>query len=60
MARTYVPMAVTLAAGLHKRLSRYQATLVADKTGDQIAALSELIACLAAFLAKWPKPPVNP
>lgn len=60
MAKTYVPMAVSLAGGLHKRLTRYQAQLVNEKSSDQVTALAELISCLANFLAKWPKPPVNP
>lgn len=60
MAKTYVPMAVDLAQGLHKRLTRYQATLSQGKTSDQLVALAELIACLATFLNKWPKPPPNP
>lgn len=60
MAKTYVPMAVQLGQGLHKRLTRYQTQLSADKTAEQLTALVELIACLAAFLQKWPKPPPNP
>lgn len=60
MAKTYVPMAVSLAQGLYDRLTRYQATLVLDKSGDQLTALAELLVCLGNFLAKWPKPPKNP
>jgi hypothetical protein len=61
MAKTYVPMAVTLAGGLHKRLSRYQTTLAAQATTPaQTTALLELIACLATFLSNWHKPPIQP
>lgn len=58
--KTYVPMAVSLAGGLHKRLTRYQVTLEKGKTSEQLTALAELIACLAQFLQRWPKPPPNP
>jgi len=58
MARkTYIPMAVDLANGLHKRLTKYQETLVVGATETQIDALIELIACLAQFLSNWRKPP---
>lgn len=61
MAKTYVPMAVNLAGGLHKRLTRYQATLTESALAPgQLAALTELITCLANFLANWHKPPVAP
>jgi len=61
MAKTYVPMAVNLAGGLHKRLTRYQTTLGAQATTpQQTAALVALIACLAEFLANWHKPPIQP
>jgi len=61
MAKTYVPMAVDLAGGLHKRLTRYQATLTESAiTPAQQSALIELISCLATFLANWHKPPVQP
>jgi hypothetical protein len=57
MARTYIPMAVTLATGLHKRLTRYQAQLQDQATTpEQTSALLDLIACLAEFLANWNKP----
>jgi len=56
MSKTYVPGAVNVATFAHKYLSRYQATLVIGATTDQIAALSDLIACLATFLSKWFKP----
>jgi len=58
MARkTYLPGAVNIANKMHTYLTRYQETLVQDKTTIQIDALIELIACLAQFLANWRKPP---
>ena len=58
-SKTYVPMAVSFADALHKRLTRYETQLQNGKTSEQLTALAELISCLAAFLLKWPKPPVN-
>lgn len=61
MPKTYIPMAVNWANGLHKRLTRYQATLTENSLSpDQTAALVDLIACLATFLTKWHKPPIQP
>lgn len=61
MAKTYVPMAVRLANGLHKRLTRYQTTISAQAVNDnQRTALVELISCLANFLSKWTLPPPSP
>lgn len=60
MAKTYIPSAVDTATAAHKYLTRYQAKLSAGVTGDQLLALTELISCLANFLAKWHKPPFNP
>lgn len=57
MAKTYVPSANSIANRLHEYLTRYEEKLVADKTSEQLTALAELIACLATFIAKWPKPP---
>lgn len=57
MAKTYVPTAVQVADTAHKYLTRYQAQLSKSATSEQIAALVELIACLAAFATKWFKPP---
>ena len=56
MAKTYIPGAVDIANASHKYLSRYQAKLTVGASSDQIVALTELIACLAAFLTKWFKP----
>jgi hypothetical protein len=60
MARTFYPGAVLIAQQCHKYLTRYQSSLVPDITSDQASALADLIICLAAFLAKWPKPTVLP
>jgi len=60
MAKTYIPGAVDVANATHKYLSRYQAKLTAGASTDQIAALGELLACLAVFLTKWFKPNPNP
>lgn len=60
MAKTYIPGAVDIAKTTHKYLTKYQATLSIGATTDQLTALTELIACLSAFLTKWFKPPVAP
>lgn len=57
--RTYVPQANFIANKLHEYLTRYEEKLVDDKTSEQLTALAELIACLATFIQKWPKPPPN-
>lgn len=60
MAKTYIPGAVNIATSAHKYLSRYQTTLTSGATPTQITAMTELIACLAQFLANWHKPPPAP
>lgn len=60
MAKTYIPGAVNIANSAHKYLTRYQATLTAGATPGQLAALTELVSCLAQFLANWHKPPPAP
>lgn len=60
MAKTYIPAAVDVANTAHKYLTRYQAKMTIGATTDQVLALTELITCLAVFLTKWLKPPVNP
>lgn len=60
MAKTGYPTAVVVANTAHKYMTRNQARLNLTVTPDQATALSELIICLAQFLIKWPKPPVNP
>ena len=60
MAKTYIPAAVDVAQATHRYLTRYQSKLSVGASTDQILALTELIACLAAFLNKWFKPaPIN-
>jgi len=59
MTKTYVPGAVDIAKTAHKYLTRYQSTLTIGATAGQIAALVELIACLATFLNNWFKPPLG-
>lgn len=58
--KTFIPGAVDVATASHKYLTRWQSKLTLGASTDQIAALSELIACLANFLAKWFKPTPNP
>lgn len=60
MAKTFIPGAVDIAETAHKYLTRYQARLSVGASSDQLVALTELIACLATFLTKWFKPPINP
>lgn len=56
MAKTYIPSAVDIANSAHKYLTRYQSKLTVGATTDQVAALVDLITCLAVFLTKWFKP----
>lgn len=56
MTKTFVPSAVDIANHAHKYLTRYQAKLTAGASTDQVAALVDLITCLAVFLTKWFKP----
>lgn len=56
--KTYIPGAVDVANAAHRYLTRWQENLLENEvTSDQIAALAELITCLATFLSKWRKPP---
>lgn len=60
MAKTYIPSAVDVAYAASRYLNRWQAKLSIGATPEQIAALVDLLACLATFLQKWHKPaPVN-
>jgi len=56
MAKTYIPSAVDVATTAHRYLTRYQAKLSVGATTEQLAALADLVACLAVFLGKWFKP----
>lgn len=58
--KTYVPQANTESDALYKYLTRYNVQLTAGKTSDQLTALAALVSCLADFIKKWPKPPINP
>jgi len=59
-SKLYIWGAVEAADKAHKYLTRYQAKLTVGATTDQIAALVDLVACLATFLSKWFKPaPIN-
>ncbi len=60
MAKTYILTAVVVADRSYRYLTRYQQQLSKSATADQMVALTELIACLANFLTKWFKPPLNP
>jgi hypothetical protein len=60
MAKTYIPSAVDVAYNASRYLNRWQAKLSIGATPEQLAALVDLLACLANFLQKWHKPtPVN-
>lgn len=57
--KTYVPGANDTARKLDKYLNRYEEVLSQGKTTEQLTALANLIACLAEFIQKWPKPDPN-
>ena len=57
--KTYIPSAVDFAKRLDKYLNRYEETLLIGATADQVSAFADLLACLAVFLSKWVKPPVE-
>lgn len=60
MAKTYVDGSVVVARAAQKYLTRWQSKMVIGATTDQVVALTDLITCIAAFLAKWHKStPVN-
>lgn len=60
MAKTYIPSAVDVAQHASKYLTRWQSKLSIGATTEQVAALVDLIACLAVFLQRWHKPtPIN-
>lgn len=60
MAKLYIDGGVTVVQAASKYLSRWQSKMVIGATTDQVTALTELIACIAVFLAKWHKAtPVN-
>lgn len=53
MSKTYVPSSVIVTDRAYRYLTRYQQQLSKSATTDQLVALTDLIACLAAFLQKW-------
>ena len=60
VAKLYIDGSVTVVRAAQKYLSRWQSKMVIGATTDQVTALTELIACIAVFLAKWHKAaPVN-
>lgn len=60
MAKTYVDGSVTVARAAQKYLTRWQSKMVVGATTGQVVALTNLISCIAAFLAEWHKAtPVN-
>jgi hypothetical protein len=60
MAKTYIPSAVDVVQHANRYLTRWQAKMTIGATTDQVAALVELLACIAVFLQKWHKPaPIN-
>ena len=60
MAKTYIPSAVDVVNHANRYLTRYQAKLTIGASTEQIAALADLVACIATFLQKWHKPSPNP
>lgn len=56
MAKTYIPSAVDVVAQANKYLNRWQAKMTVGASVEQIAALVDLLACIAVFLQKWHKP----
>jgi hypothetical protein len=60
MPKTYYPGAYLVAYRAHRYLTRYQTQLAAGATTTQAAALVTIVAALAAFIADWPKPNVDP
>lgn len=60
MAKLYIDGGVTVVRAAQKYLTRWQSKMVIGATAPQIAALTNLITCLAQFLVEWHKAtPVN-
>lgn len=60
MAKTYIDGSVTVVRAAQKYLSRWQSKMVQGATTEQVAALTDLITCIAVFLSKWHKAaPIN-
>jgi len=60
MAKLYIDQGVTVVRAAQKYLTRWQPKMVQGANPAQIAALTDLISCIAAFLVQWHKAtPVN-
>lgn len=60
MAKTYIDGSVTVVRAAQKYLTRWQSKMVQGATTGQILALTNLITCIAQFLAEWHKAaPIN-
>lgn len=57
MTKTYIPTANNKAADLNRYFAKWAAQMSVGASADQLTALANLIACIATFLQKWPKPP---
>lgn len=55
MAKTYVDGSVTVVRHAQRYLTRWQSKMVLSASPEQVAALTELISCIAIFLSKWHK-----
>jgi len=59
--KTYVPGAVDTAEEANRYFTRWQAKLALQATTPaKLAALTNLISCIAAFLVEWQKPEPSP
>lgn len=56
MTKTYIPAAVDKAEDMAKYFGRWQQKMIVGATTEQLAALADLVACIATFLARWHKP----
>lgn len=60
MAKLYIDGGVTVVRAAQKYLTRWQPKMVQGASTAQVAALANLITCLANFLTEWHKAtPVN-
>lgn len=55
MAKLYIDAGVTTVRATQKYLTRWQSKMVIGATPGQVAALTDLITCLATFLINWHK-----
>jgi hypothetical protein len=60
MAKLYIDGSVTVVRAAQKYLTRWQSKMVIGATTGQVIALTNLITCIAEFLANWHKAtPIN-